>query len=325
MSVILVTPLQQLLDFPRLREYDLSSLGLVLTAAAKYTRAFAARAMGELELDRLLFSYGLTEASAVVTMTEFSGTMLHHENTIGFPVWYDDVRIVDEHDEDVEANAIGELILRGPNLFKGYYKRPEANAAVFRNGWLHTGDLVYEQDGLLYFADRVKDMVKTGGLNVYSMEVELAVIKANPELSEVAVIGMPDDKWGEAVVAVVVAPDRLQTSQQQVIERTRETLAGYKLPKRVYFFDELPKNVSGKIQKTVLREVVAKIGEDQPDEMRQLYLTFAYLAASRGGARWRTLCLPRKLAAKPGDEAPARWQPCQKEIGPCRNRTRATR
>lgn len=266
MSTILVAPLQQLLDFPGRGDYDLTSLRVVLTAAAKYTREFAAAALDALSLDRLLFAYGLTEASALVSITEYTGQMLNHENTIGFPVWYDDVRIVDDQDADVEPGTIGELIVRGPNLFKGYHKLPEANASIFRNGWLHTGDLVYKQDGFLFFADRVKDMVKTGGLNVYSSEVELGLLKANPELAEISVIGVPDDKWGEAVVAIAVLGSGRQVSQEQIIERSRDHLAGYKLPKRVYFFDELPKNVSGKVQKTRLREVVAEIRKTEADE-----------------------------------------------------------
>jgi acyl-CoA synthetase (AMP-forming)/AMP-acid ligase II len=266
MSTILVAPLQQLLDFPGRGDYDLTSLQVVLTAAAKYTREFAAAALDALSLDRLLFAYGLTEASALVSITEYTGQMLNHENTIGFPVWYDDVRIVDDQDADVEPGTIGELIVRGPNLFKGYHKLPEANASIFRNGWLHTGDLVYKEDGFLFFADRVKDMVKTGGLNVYSSEVELGLLKANPELAEISVIGVPDDKWGEAVVAIAVLGSGRQVSQEQIIERSRDHLAGYKLPKRVYFFDELPKNVSGKVQKTRLREVVAGIRKTEADE-----------------------------------------------------------
>jgi fatty-acyl-CoA synthase len=263
MSTILVTPLQQMLDLPNLSDYDLSSLQVVLTAAAKYTRAWAARAMNALELDRLLFAYGLTEASALISVTEFNGEMLDYENTIGFPVWYDDVRIVDENDQDVPLGEIGELIVRGPNLFKGYYKRPEANEEVFRNGWLHTGDMVsQDENGFMYFQDRVKDMVKTGGMNVYSTEVELGIVRANPDLAEVAVIGVPDDKWGEAVVAVVVRGKGSTITADEIVERARENLAGFKLPKKILFHDELPKNVSGKVQKTVLREIVA-------DELRK--------------------------------------------------------
>ncbi|TRW47648.1 long-chain-fatty-acid--CoA ligase [Georgenia yuyongxinii] len=258
-ATILVAPLQQMLELPDLAHYDLSSLRVVLTAAAKYTRAWAARALNALELDRLLFAYGLTEASALISVTEYSGQMLDNENTIGFPVWYDDIRIVDADDRDVPQGEIGELIVRGPNLFKGYYKRPEANAEVFRNGWLHTGDMVsQDENGFLYFQDRVKDMVKTGGMNVYSIEVEMGLVKANPELAEVAVIGVPDERWGEAVVAVVVRAQGASITQDEILERSRQYLAGFKLPKRIMFHDELPKNISGKVQKTVLREIVAE-------------------------------------------------------------------
>ncbi|MGH3637233.1 MAG: AMP-binding protein, partial [Mycobacterium sp.] len=159
LATILVTPLQQLLDFPQLREYDLTSLRLVITAAAKYTRDFPVAVMEKLSIDHLLFIYGLTEAAPTVTITECSGQMLARENTLGFPVWYDDVRIVDENDQDLPPGGVGELLVRGPNVFKGYYKRPEANTEVLRGGWLHTGDLAYYEDNFLFFIDRKKDMI----------------------------------------------------------------------------------------------------------------------------------------------------------------------
>ncbi|MFF4763764.1 long-chain-fatty-acid--CoA ligase [Streptomyces sp. NPDC001292] len=256
-ATILVTPLQQLLELPELRSHDLSSLRLVLSAAAKYTRDLPINAMHALSLERFLFAYGLTEAAPLVTITEFSGEALARENTLGFPLWYNDVRIVDELDQDVPDGRIGELIVRGPNVFKGYYKRPEANAEVLRRGWLHTGDLAYYSDNHLFFVDRKKDMIKSGGENVYSLEVEMGLLAANPQLAEVSVIGVPDDRWGEAVNAVVVLRPGSRLTAEQLIANARSHLAGYKLPKRVHFVDELPKNVSGKVLKTRLRDLVA--------------------------------------------------------------------
>ncbi len=253
-ATILITPLQQLLDFDRVDQYDLTSLQVVLSAAAKYTRDLPVEAMHRLSLDRLLFAYGLTEAAPIVTITEFSGEMLALENTLGFPVWYNDVRVVDEHDNPVPEGDTGELIVRGPNVFKGYYKRPEVNEEVLRGGWLHTGDLACFRGNNLYFVDRKKDMIKSGGFNVYSLEVEMALISANPELSGVSVVGVADEKWGEAVVAFVVASSAEAPTPDGIIARTRPYLAGFKLPKRIYFVDELPTNVSGKVRKTVLRE-----------------------------------------------------------------------
>lgn len=257
-ATILVTPLQQLLDYPELGGYDLSSLRLVLSAAAKYTRDLPIRTMHELGLDRFLFAYGLTEAAPLVTVTEFSGEALARENTLGFPVWYNDVRIVDEQDQDVPDGEVGELLVRGPNVFKGYYKRADTNAEVLRGGWLHTGDLAYYGDNHLFFVDRKKDMIKSGGENVYSLEVEMGLLAANSELAEVSVIGVPDERWGEAVTAVAVRRPDSAVTAEQVIANARESLAGYKLPKHVYFVDELPKNVSGKVLKRQLRDQVAR-------------------------------------------------------------------
>lgn len=256
-ATILVTPLQQLLDFAELRRYDLTSLRLVLSAAAKYTRDLPIRTMHELSLDHFLFAYGLTEAAPLVTITEFSGEALARENTLGFPVWYNDVRVVDEQDQDAPDGEVGELIVRGPNVFKGYYKRQETNAEVLRGGWLHTGDLAYYRGNHLFFVDRKKDMIKSGGENVYSLEVETGLLAANPELAEASVIGVPDDRWGEAVNAVAVRRAGSQVTAEQVIANARRHLAGFKLPKSVYFVDELPKNVSGKVLKTRLRDQVA--------------------------------------------------------------------
>lgn len=255
-ATILVTPLQQLIDFPQLGDYDLTSLRLVLTAAAKYTRDFPIAVMHKLSIDHLLFGYGLTEAAPIVTLTEFSGQMLARENTLGFPVWYDDIRIVDENDEDLPDGQAGELLVRGPNVFKGYYKRPETNLEVLRDGWLHTGDLAYYEDNFLFFVDRKKDMIYSGAENVYSLEVELALLSANPQLAEVSVIGVPDERWGEAVTALVVLKGGEQVSGEQIVANAREYIGGYKLPKKIYFLDELPKNVSGKVLKTRLREMV---------------------------------------------------------------------
>ena len=202
---MLVAPLLQLFDSPTIHEYDLTSLRRVMTAAAKYTPEVVTRVLYELGVDSVHFFYGLTEAAPLVTVTEFSAEMLVKPNTLGFPIWYNDVLIVDENDKPVPTGEVGEIIVRGPNVFKGYYKRPEANAEVLKNGWLHTGDLAYmDEENFLFFVDRKKDMIKSGGENVYSIEVELGIMKTSPEVKEVAVVGMPDDKWGEAVTAFAV-------------------------------------------------------------------------------------------------------------------------
>lgn len=256
-AYMLITPLLQLLDSGAIRRYDLSSLKRVMTAAAKYTPEMVARAMGELGIESIYFMYGLTEAAPIVSTTELSAQMIVKPNTLGVPVWYTDVRIVDDDDVELPRGQVGEIIVRGPNVFKGYHKRPEANAATLKNGWLHTGDLGYMDDeGFMFFVDRKKDMIKSGGENVYSLEVELAILRVLPEVAEVAVVGIPDDKWGEMVTAFVVLRPGMALGEADVIARARGALGGFKLPKRVIFTNELPKNVSGKVLKRKLRESV---------------------------------------------------------------------
>ncbi len=251
----LIAPLIQLLDSPTLDKYDLTSLRRILTAAAKYSPEIVARALNALGLDTMYFAYGLTEAGPVVSTTEYTSEMIVKPNTLGAPMWYNDVRIKGEHGQRLPIGEVGEIIVRGPNVFKGYYKRPEANAEVLQNGWLHTGDLGYfDEDGFMFFVDRKKDMIKSGGENVYSVEVELALMETNPAVSEAVVIGVPDPKWGEAVTACVVLCDGQRTTEDEIIANTREQLAGYKLPKQVFFYETLPKNVSGKVLKRQLRD-----------------------------------------------------------------------
>ncbi|MQA15315.1 MAG: long-chain-fatty-acid--CoA ligase [Pseudonocardiaceae bacterium] len=253
-ACILVAPMQQLLDFPGLADYDLSSLRTVLTAAAKYDRAFPATVMHKLGLQHLWFAYGLTEASPMVTVTEYAGEMIEKENTLGRAVWYDDVRIVDDNDEELPVGEKGEIVVRGPNVFRGYYKRDDVNREVLRGGWLHTGDIgCVDEDGYLFFVDRKKDMIKSGGENVFSLEVEIGLLRANPELAEVAVVGVPHERLGEAVNAFVVLDPGYELTPEDLLSRAREHLAGYKLPKDVHFREELPKNVSGKVIKRQLR------------------------------------------------------------------------
>lgn len=255
LAYILIAPLLQLLDSPMRHKYDLTSLRRLMTAAAKYTPELPTRAMHELGLDNIYFMYGLTEAAPIVSTTEYSAQMMVKPNTLGFPVWYNDVRIVDADDQPLPVGEVGEILVRGPNVFKGYYKRPEENAVTLKGGWLHTGDLGYlDEDNFMFFVDRRKDMIKSGGENVFSIEVELAIMKTSPEVSEVAVVGLPDDKWGEAVTAFVVAKPGTALTAQSIISQARTALGGYKVPKQVFVVEELPKNVSGKVLKRRLRD-----------------------------------------------------------------------
>jgi len=164
------------------------------------------------------------------------------------------VRVVDDDDGDALPDAPGEIVVRGDIVMKGYWGRPEASAEALRGGWLHTGDVGHlDADGYLYITDRKKDMIISGGANIYPRELE-EVICTHPAVHEVAVIGVPDQKWGEAVKAMVVLRPGQRASEAEIVEHCRRSLASYKKPASVDFLPELPKNAYGKVLKRELRE-----------------------------------------------------------------------
>ncbi|KPK94073.1 MAG: hypothetical protein AMJ94_02280 [Deltaproteobacteria bacterium SM23_61] len=164
-----------------------------------------------------------------------------------------EVRVVDDHMEDVGVNEVGEIVYRGPGLFKGYYQNPEETKKAFEGGWFHSGDLVRrDEEGFIYVVDRKKDMIISGGENIYSAEVE-AVLLTHPKIKEAAVIGVPDPKWGEAVKAFVVLEPGEKATEEEIIEFCLENLARYKRPKSVEFIPALPRSATGKVLKRELR------------------------------------------------------------------------
>jgi len=165
-----------------------------------------------------------------------------------------EVRVVDEEGKDLRPGEVGEVIVRGYHIMKGYWKLPEATAEVLRDGWVHTGDLGYfDEGGFLFLVDRKRDVIISGAFNIYPKEIE-DVIVTHPKVKEVAVIGVPDEKWGEAVKAVVVPKEGVEIDEEEIIEHCRQHLASFKKPKSVDFVKELPRNPYGKVQKTLLRE-----------------------------------------------------------------------
>jgi len=160
---------------------------------------------------------------------------------------------VDADGRDLGVDEPGELLVRGPNVMKGYWRNPQATRETVRDGWLHTGDVArIDAEGYVYLCDRLKDMVVSGGTNIYPREAETVLLE-HPRLADVAVIGVPDEKWGEALLAVCVA--RGQTpGVEELIEFCRGRLGGYKIPRQYEFVDALPRNPSGKVLKRVLRE-----------------------------------------------------------------------
>ena len=164
-----------------------------------------------------------------------------------------EIRIVDEDGKPVPNGTIGEIAGKGPQLMKGYWNLPEATVSALRDGWMHTGDAgVLDDEGYLYIQDRLKDMIVSGGENVYPREVE-EVLYRHPAIAESAVIGVPDEKWGEAVKAVVVLKQGESATADQIVDFCKEKLGGYKRPRSVDFIEALPRNPSGKVLKKDLR------------------------------------------------------------------------
>ena len=178
-----------------------------------------------------------------------------HPSSAGRPVLFVETRVVDDSGNDVGAGELGEILYRSPQLCSGYWNRPEATSEAFDNGWFHSGDLVKVDDsGFVEVIDRVKDVINTGGVLVASRQVEDAIFEL-PQVAEVAVVGVADEKWIEAVSAfVVLKADQGTLAEADVIAHVKDRLAGFKVPKRVAFVPELPKNSAGKILKRQLRE-----------------------------------------------------------------------
>jgi len=202
-------------------------------------------------------------------MTELSGNVLYFDSAshrlaaterpellaaAGRTMALSRIRLVDDDMRDVAVGEVGEIVVRGDQVMLGYWRRPEANEEAFAGGWFHTGDMGRtDADGYVAIVDRKKDMIVTGGENVYSKEVE-DVVYAVAGVAEASVIGLPDPHWGENVVAVVVVAPGATVTEGDIVGACRASLAGYKKPKRVFFVDELPRNASGKILKRELRE-----------------------------------------------------------------------
>jgi acyl-CoA synthetase (AMP-forming)/AMP-acid ligase II len=182
--------------------------------------------------------------------------MDHKPNAAGRPVWCVELRIVGDNNDPLKVGEVGEIICQSPLATHGYYKNPEATNASFRDGWFYTGDLGYfDEEGFLFVVGRKKDMVKSGGISVYPLEIE-SVIYSHPDVLEAAVIGVPDSQWGEAVKAVAVLKPDSSLEAHELIAFCKERLSAYKVPKSVEFRASLPHTEIGKINKVELREMI---------------------------------------------------------------------
>jgi long-chain acyl-CoA synthetase len=204
----------------------------------------------------VLEGYGMSETASSCTSNRPGDRRVL---SIGKPLWGVTMRVADSSDRPLPPGRehVGEILIRGHNVMKGYLGRPEATAETLRGGWLHSGDLGYmDSDGFYFIVDRAKDLVIRGGYNVYPREIE-EVLWAHPGILEAAVVGKPDERLGEEVVAVVVLHPGSELSADELIAYCRERLAAYKYPREIRFVAELPKGPSGKVLKSSVREAVA--------------------------------------------------------------------
>jgi acyl-CoA synthetase (AMP-forming)/AMP-acid ligase II len=244
-----------LMNAPSIATADLSSMKTLSYGASPIAEDLLVRAKARFGCDFVQF-YGMTETAGAATYlpAEAHEPSLGKLRSCGIPWPSLELKVVDAHDVEVGVGEVGEVVVRSDVVMKGYWNKPEATAQAIRNGWMHTGDAAYrDADGYVFIYDRVKDMIVTGGENVYPAEVENAIF-GHPDLADVAVIGVPDEKWGEAVKAVVVARPGAAKDAASVIAWARARIANYKVPKSVDFVDAIPRNITGKILRRELRK-----------------------------------------------------------------------
>lgn len=243
-----------ILNHPNAEKYDLEKIAKNLDSAVSGGSAMPVevmKAFGEKFNVKILEGYGLSETSPVASFNHH--TRETKPGSIGTPVWGVQMRVVDIEGNDVPPGEQGEILIKGHNIMKGYYKRPEATAKAIVNGWLHTGDIgKMDEDGYFYITDRVKDMVIRGGFNVYPREIE-EVLLTHPAVSLAAVIGVPDDRNGEEIKAYVILKDGASATEEELIEWSKGKMAAYKYPRMFSIVESLPMTATGKILKRQLR------------------------------------------------------------------------
>ncbi len=247
-----------LLNHPRLRDFNLSSLKKAAYGASIMPVEIITQLSNTFPGLRLWNYYGQTEMGPVATILKPEDQLLK-PGSAGKAVINVETRLMDDDGNFVPVGSVGEIVHRSGQVMTGYLNDPEKSKEAFANGWFHSGDLgKFDEDGYLYVVDRKKDMIKTGGENVASREVEEALYR-HADIAEAAVIGLPDPKWIELVAAVVVLKQGAATTEKDIIEYCKNNLAGFKCPKRIILTDKLPKNPSGKILKRELKDMFAAV------------------------------------------------------------------
>lgn len=234
------------------RPEDFAHLRFFISAASPLPTSVKERLLAAFPHVGLHEFYGATEAGVVTNLRP--NDQRRKIRCVGKPILDMEVRILDEAGEAVVPGEVGHLYMRGPTLFDGYYSSPDKTAAAFRGDWCTLGDLArQDEEGYLYIVDRAKDVIKSGGVNIFPAEIE-EVLALHPQVFEAVVIGIPDETWGEAVHAIVVPKSGHPASADELIAHCRRNLAGYKVPKSLEFSSELPRNPGGKVLKRVLRD-----------------------------------------------------------------------
>ena len=241
-----------ILEVPGVEDSDLSSVRLIIAGGEKMPIPFIERLRRTFPSAWFADAYGLTETVSGDTFLDRDSTV-SKLGSVGRACPYLELEIWDDQGTPVPAGERGEVVLRGPKVFKGYWRDPEATSTAFAGGWFHTGDVgVKDEDGFVYIVDRLKDMIVSGGENIAGSEVE-RVLYEHDAVVEAAVVGRPDDRWGEVPVAYVVLAPEATVTPDELIEHCREQLAKFKVPKAVTVIDALPRNPSGKVLKRELR------------------------------------------------------------------------
>jgi acyl-CoA synthetase (AMP-forming)/AMP-acid ligase II len=253
-ALLVPTMIQLLVDHPDIGRYNLSSLRGVVYGASPIPQPVLERAMKAFPSASFTQAYGMTELAPVATMLSPADHEAGRLRAAGRAAPHAEVRVVDPDDAEVPAGTVGEIIVRGGHVMQGYWNSPDETAHALRGGWMHTGDGGYlDEDGYLYVVDRLKDMIVSGGENVYSAEVENAVAR-HPAVAQCAVIGVPDPDWGERVHAVVVLHPGATLTAGELREHVKTLIAGYKAPRSMEVADGLPLSGAGKVLKRELRQ-----------------------------------------------------------------------
>ncbi|MFI2478573.1 long-chain-fatty-acid--CoA ligase [Nocardia xishanensis] len=253
-AILMPTMIQMLVDSPDTQDHDLSSLQRLIYGASPISDALLERAAKRLPGVGFSQIYGMTETSPVTAVLDPAA---HNDAVLrrsaGRAAPHAEVMIVDNEDREIPSGQVGEVVIRGPHVMRGYWNLPEMSAETLRGGWMHTGDGGYvDANGYLFIVDRIKDMIISGGENVYSTEVENA-LATHPAVASCVVIGVPDEEWGERVHAVVVCQPGTTTTAAELRTHCKGLIAGYKTPRSVDFVDALPTTAAGKVLKRELR------------------------------------------------------------------------